>query len=446
MHHHQRISYLALNIGAMVILPLYAACKLWNTQLPEPIHNFAERSQGLARFLISSENMAIATGSALLTALYTWLPTAEQYAHVTANINMDLYIQKKMMLVTKFFRNTKKLLKLFAQYPELEIICPGARQIKDWYTNVIQEDGELNNLMSMLQTDTFKGRVSFFSYQGRVLAAFRILHTIKEKIAPLLAGLAEVDAYRSLAELYIIHQNMPVHFCFAEYQEEHNGMPYIAMKHFWTVFVDPKKVVTNSIVLGKAERPGMIITGPNAAGKSTFIKAIATNIILAQSIGMAPADSLIIAPIHTLGTYLNITDNLGAGHSLFKAQLLRAQKMIKLAKSTPKDRISFIIFDELFNGTSAEESKVAAYGVLHHLQQFSNLVPIVATHFPLITTLEQHGTMFQNFRVSVNISNGIIRYPFTVEKGISDTHIALDLLRNEGYDEEILQEAKKLLH
>lgn len=445
MHHNQRISYLALNIGAIVILPIYAACKLCDTQLPESLHKFTDRSQGLLHFLISSKNMAIATGSALLAALYTWLPTAEQYAHVTTNISMDLYIQKKMMLVTKFLREAKKLLKLLAHYPELETICPGARQIKDWFINTIQEDEELNNLLSMLQTDTFKGRASFFSYQGRVLAAFHRLHTIKDKFVPLLAGLAEVDAYRSLAQLYINHQNTPVHFCFAEYQENQNGTPYIAMERFWTLFVDPATVVANSILLGGTERPGMIITGPNAAGKSTFIKTIATNIILAQTIGIVPADSLILTPFYKLGTYLNITDNLGEGHSLFKAQLLRAQQMIKLAESTPSDKVSFIILDELFNGTSAEESKVAAYGLLNYFQQFSNLMPIVATHFPLITTIENHGTMFQNFKVSVDMTNDIIRYPFTVEKGISDSHIALDLLRHEGYDEGILREAERLL-
>ncbi len=217
------------------------------------------------------------------------------------------------------------------------------------------------------------------------------------------------------------------------------------MKHFWNPFIHHSLVIANDLDLNPEHR-NMVITGPNAGGKSTLIKAIAINLLLAQSLCIAAADSCTITPFYSIGTYLNVIDNIASGNSLFKAQVLRAQQMVDLVEKTPPHEHSFLALDEMFNGTSATESKVIAYSVGKHIGQFARSICILATHFPLLTHLANELSSFSNYKVSVDIDPVLgIHYPFKLERGSSTQHIALDILRQEGYACSIVDEALALL-
>jgi DNA mismatch repair ATPase MutS len=218
------------------------------------------------------------------------------------------------------------------------------------------------------------------------------------------------------------------------------------MKNFWNPFINPAKVVSNDLNLQGPDRRNMIITGPNAGGKSTLIKAVPINLILSQSIGLTAASYAEITPFYSIATYLNIVDDIAAGNSLFKAQVLRAQEMINLVEQTQSNKFSFVALDEMFNGTSAKESMAAAYSVVKHIGQYPNNISIVATHFPLLTNLEGEIDAFANYKVSVEVDDKKgIYYPFKLEHGSSTQHVALNILRQEGYDCTILAEATEIL-
>ena len=105
----------------------------------------------------------------------------------------------------------------------------------------------------------------------------------------------------------------------------------------------------------------------------------------------------------------------------------------------------FIAIDEMFNGTSTKEAKAAAFSVAKHLGSFSNCMSVIATHFPLLTTLENDTDSFTNYKVSVTKTENGLNYPYKLSLGISDQHIALDILRQEGFSSSILVDAQKLL-
>jgi DNA mismatch repair protein MutS len=255
--------------------------------------------------------------------------------------------------------------------------------------------------------------------------------------------LGDLEAYISCARLYSESQSKQVQFCFVEYAQEKN--PLIQMENFWNPMIAPEKVIANDLYLSGPFKRNMIITGPNAGGKSTLIKSIPVNLILAQTIGIAAASSATITPFFSIATYLNIVDDLAAGNSLFKAQVLRAQEIVNLVESTPACQFSFVALDEMFNGTSAKESTAAAYSVINHIGKNENNICVVATHFPLLTKLAENSSAFENYKVSVNVSGTGIHYPFKLEKGISYQHVALDILKQDGYDFSILDEASKIL-
>lgn len=95
-----------------------------------------------------------------------------------------------------------------------------------------------------------------------------------------------------------------------------------------------------------------------------------------------------------LQTYLNITDDVGAGSSLFKAEVLRTQKLIDTIKKATPGEYSFVVFDEVFNGTSPVEGAAAAYSVGKQLSAFDQSMSLIASHFSLLTKLEEEDVNF----------------------------------------------------
>ena len=113
----------------------------------------------------------------------------------------------------------------------------------------------------------------------------------------------------------------------------------------------------------------------------------------------------------------------------------------KTASLAQENKFIFVAMDELFNGTSTKEAKAAAYSFAKYLGSFSNCTSIIATHFPVLTTLDS----FENYKVSVKVKKDSLVYPYKLTPGISDQHVALDMLRLEGFESSILEDARKML-
>jgi DNA mismatch repair protein MutS len=310
---------------------------------------------------------------------------------------------------------------------------------------MISED-QLKEFVELCDTSTFEGTPSIFSHTGNVLRAHALMYEQKEKLVPLIHSFARFDVYCGLARLMNEHEKFDYGFCFPVYTA--SDKPFVSCQEFWHPMIDVKKVVANSVELGvNGARSNMIITGPNAGGKSSTLKALALSLWMAQTLGIAPAQRLEFTPFQNIQTYLNITDDVGVGNSLFKAEVLRTQKLIDTIKKARQGEYSFVVFDEVFNGTSHVEGAAAAYSVAKQLSVFDHSISLIATHFPLLTKLEQDTPTFSNYKVTVDVyRNGSITYPFKLHKGIADQHVALQILRNEGFEGSLIDEAEKLVH
>ena len=126
--------------------------------------------------------------------------------------------------------------------------------------------------------------------------------------------------------------------------------------------------------------------------------------------------------------------------------MLRAQKLLETIKELKPGEFAFTAIDEMFSGTSGVEGAAAAYSIGKHLGTFDQSICMIATHYPLLTRLEADCDSFTNYKVSVDITRaGKLMYPFKLEKGISDQHIALDILRDQGFDSEIIETAQEII-
>jgi len=135
------------------------------------------------------------------------------------------------------------------------------------------------------------------------------------------------------------------------------------------------EIVKNDIVLDKK----LIITGPNAAGKTTIIKTTLFNVLLSQQFGYGVYKTATIVPYHFLHCYLNIPDTSGRD-SLFQAESRRCKEILDCI-TTHASKRHFGIFDELYSGTNPYEAVASAYGYIHHISEMKNVDFMLTTHY-----------------------------------------------------------------
>jgi hypothetical protein len=320
------------------------------------------------------------------------------------------------------------------------------KDITGFFADQVVNDPELAQLEDLLRSDTFeKGTETenqFFFSRGNTLCAYYLLSTIKDRFETMMAGLGELDAFLTIAKL--IKESTPqAPWCFASY--ENNALtPAVQLTDFWNPFIDPKTVVLNSIALGlKNNVPNVTATGPNSSGKSTMLKSIALSVVLAQSVGVAPASSMSLTPYSYLVTYMNVADSLVDKESRFQAEARRVFEYgDKLEELSQENKFSFAIFDEIFSGTSPAEGAELGFKVSRIFSEYLNSTSVVATHFELLTTLEQVTSgQFINYKTSVVQNpdgsihldeNGKIVRTYKFVKGISNQHIAREVFKERG--------------
>ncbi len=305
---------------------------------------------------------------------------------------------------------------------------------------------ETQSLIEALKTDTFKGDPSFFSLRGRALSSFKKMFNGKNHFVKSMKTIGKLDAYMSIAKLYKEHANNPnARYSFVSY-ETATTTPHLNATNFWVPTLDANKVVTNSIEMGGTTPRNIIVTGPNAGGKSTALKGVIDAIIMAQTLGIAPVSEMSLTPFTIIKSYMNIADTTGSA-SLFQAEMRRAHNLLTSIKALNPHEFAFVIMDEIFTGTNHREGQAGAMGVVQGITKDAKCACFFATHFKKLTDLEAAMPgVIRNCKVTVTKNaDGSFTFPYKLASGITDQAIALDLLAQEGFDADVLAAAQAAL-
>jgi len=184
----------------------------------------------------------------------------------------------------------------------------------------------------------------------------------------------------------------------------------------------------------------MILSSPNAGGKTTLIKTTTLNIIFSQQIGCGFYKSCVLNPYTHIHSYLNIPDTSGRD-SLFQAESRRCKEILDIIHQYSGEPYRhFCIFDELYSGTNPVEATKSAYAFLLYLCKFSNVQFILTTHYISICKKFRLSSNVQNYKMEVeNLEDGSIRYTYKMKKGISKIQGAIKILKQMEYPEEIIE-------
>lgn len=218
------------------------------------------------------------------------------------------------------------------------------------------------------------------------------------------------------------------------------------MVQLWHPCIDVEKVVPNNFKLGgSGDSRNMIITGPNAGGKSTLIKSILSNVLFSQTLTISAAKSSTISPFHLIHSQINIPDCKGK-ESLFEAEMHRSKESIDLLKKCKGP--SLIVMDEIFNSTNPTEGISGAYAIAKKIGTFKSNITIISTHYLYLTKLATRLKHFTNYKMGVDQTGDEIKFPYKLTKGVCKQFIALELLKKNGFDAKIIEDAieiKKIL-
>lgn len=187
-----------------------------------------------------------------------------------------------------------------------------------------------------------------------------------------------------------------------------------------------------------AEKTFALITGPNMAGKSTFLRQNALIALLAQSGSFVPADEARLGIIDRIFCRVGASDNIAKGESTFLVEMTETARILRSA--TEK---SFVIMDEVGRGTSTEDGLAIAWAVSEHLLNSVRCKTLFATHYHELTRLEHKALLFLCMSVAENGSD--IVFMRKVAEGASGNSYGIHVARLAGVPEPVIRRAEEVL-
>lgn len=249
----------------------------------------------------------------------------------------------------------------------------------------------------------------------------KIIREIEERIDTFIWLYELVGELDMLISIASFRKSLPA-YCLPDFHEELS----IEMEDIYHPLID--NPVYNSVRLHK----NTIITGSNASGKSTFIKAAAINEIFAQTIHTCTARRFVLPPTYVKSS-MAVRDNLMAGESYY----IREIKSLKRTALSTDGRLPvFCAIDEILRGTNTNERLAASASILRYLQD-KNCIVLVATHdLELLDMLKDSG--YDNYYFSEQPEAEDVIFDYKIHSGVSKNTNAIRLLERIGFPEEVI--------
>lgn len=199
--------------------------------------------------------------------------------------------------------------------------------------------------------------------------------------------------------------------------------------------------ISNDTLIGKNNKLIQIITGPNMAGKSTYMRQVALILLMAQVGSFVPAKACDISISKSLFTRIGASDNLAKGESTFMVEMNEMSNIIKNA-----DENSFVILDEVGRGTSTNDGYSIAKSIIEYMSKNNKSKTLFATHYHELTDLENSIDNIENLKVSIMEDNGEIIFLRKIVKGKTDKSYGIEVAKLSGIPEEIIFRANTILN
>jgi DNA mismatch repair protein MutS len=203
-----------------------------------------------------------------------------------------------------------------------------------------------------------------------------------------------------------------------------------------------ERFVPNDTQMNGQEHQILIITGPNMAGKSTYLRQVALIILMAQMGCFVPASEAKIGVVDRVFTRIGALDNIMRGQSTFMVEMMETARILNQATSK-----SLVVLDEIGRGTSTFDGLSIAWAVAEYLHDHSSLRPktLFATHYHELTELVLTKERVKNYNVAVKEWNGEIIFLRKIVEGGTNRSYGIQVARLAGLPQKVIDRAKEIL-
>lgn len=252
------------------------------------------------------------------------------------------------------------------------------------------------------------------------------------------ARLALVDVLAGLAEVAALHRYVRPEV------DDGETIEIIEGRHPVVERLDLEGgFIPNDTRLDRKTNRLLIITGPNMAGKSTYLRQVALIVLLAQIGSFVPASRTRIGLVDRVFTRVGASDNLAAGQSTFMVEMSETAHILRHATSR-----SLILLDEIGRGTSTYDGLSLAWSIAEYIQSAPHLGArtLFATHYHEMTQLEGLRPGIRNYRVAVQERDGDVLFLRKIVEGGADRSYGIHVAKLAGLPAAILTRAQEVLH
>lgn len=283
--------------------------------------------------------------------------------------------------------------------------------------NTMQGD-LMSSLMDYLKMITHINLISFNSMLSAVRKSKKEIDLLYTQ-AGYLEYLLVVGEYR---------KSLP-HYCIPQFQEA-GGFSCTKLYH---------PLIEQPVPCSFSAKGGVLVTGSNASGKSTFLKSVALNAILAQSMHTVLAESCETSYCRVYSS-MALRDDLDSGESYYMVEIRALKRILDAAKDKEADPV-FCFIDEVLRGTNTVERIAASTQIMKYFAE-SGVRCFAATHdIELSHLLEAE---YDNYHFEEDVSDGDIHFNYELRSGRATTRNAIRLLEIMGYQEQIIDRAEQL--
>ena len=200
-----------------------------------------------------------------------------------------------------------------------------------------------------------------------------------------------------------------------------------------------EQFIPNNTYLDTNENRTMIITGPNMAGKSTYMRQVALITLMAHMGCFVPAKQAEIALTDRIFTRVGASDDLALGQSTFMVEMMEVANILQNATNN-----SLIVLDEIGRGTSTFDGLSIAWSVVEYLSNNMNAKTLFSTHYHELTELENFLPGVKNYKISVKEFNGNIVFLRKIVRGGASRSFGIEVAALAGVPQDVIKRAKEI--
>jgi DNA mismatch repair protein MutS len=204
--------------------------------------------------------------------------------------------------------------------------------------------------------------------------------------------------------------------------------------------LDREKYVANDVEMNQSDRQILLITGPNMAGKSTYMRQIALIVIMAQIGCFVPAKAAKLSLVDQIFTRIGAADDLVGGHSTFMVEMLETKHALQKATAQ-----SLILLDEIGRGTSTYDGMALAQAVIEYIREKIGAKTLFSTHYHELTGLEESLPGVVNVHARCEERDGKLLFLHKIEPGRADKSYGIHVAELAEMPGRVIERAREIL-